>query len=255
MGRLQLCIVLGLALQIHLPEHVQSRLFTVLTKTRSALCLDGSNQLPATFISLEAERLTIVTCSNDFVLAAPQQTLERQQLGRDGDDGAWWLIRSARVDNGNAAVVRRESEAVSAGREGDRVDPTGRVIQELSANSVERQPLTPCTGIRSLVNALDEGREDSSMSIGRTGGKKNGIGVPGDARDGATNRLLQVLRHPPIVLLFEVTDRNNAVTGAHGKLGFIRRPTDKGRSSADSKQDQSWLVTGRGRLPDEGISI
>lgn len=77
MSRLELSIVFALAFQVHLPEHVQSRLLTVLTKTGSALGLNRANKLPARFTSLKLERLTVVTGGNDLIFAAPDQTLER----------------------------------------------------------------------------------------------------------------------------------------------------------------------------------
>lgn len=117
MSSLELGIILGLALQVHLPEHVQSRLLAVLTKTGSALGLNRANKLPAFFASLKLESLTVVTGGNDLVFAAPDQTLERQQLGRDSNNGPWCLVRGAGIDDSDAAVVRRKGKAVPAGRE------------------------------------------------------------------------------------------------------------------------------------------
>ena len=151
--------------------------------------------------------------------------------------------------------MRRESEAISAGREGNCVNPTSGVVQVLSTDGVEGQSLTPGTGLRSFVGALDEAGEDSRMRIRGTSSKKDRVGVPGDAGDGAADGLLQVLRDPPIVLLLEVADGNDTIAGADGKLGFVRRPAHKGRGPADSQQDQGRLVTGGRGFPNESITV
>src|SRR5690348_16822132 len=71
MDRLQLRVVLGLALQIHLPEHVQSRFLALVAKTRAPLDLHGAAQLPAVDAARKAESLAVVTGGNDLGLAVP----------------------------------------------------------------------------------------------------------------------------------------------------------------------------------------
>lgn len=95
---------------------------------------------------------------------------------------------------------------------------TGSLVQELSADGVEGQTLAPNGRSRSLVDTLDEGAENASVSIGAAEGKQDTVGVPGNAGDGAAERLLEVLGHPPVVLFLKVADSSNSGTAADGKL-------------------------------------
>jgi hypothetical protein len=187
---LKLSVILGLAFEIHLPEHIQSRLLTVLSQARAALLLNRASQLPATLTALEAESLTVVASSDDLILTGPDQTLERKLLSRDGDNSTGRLLRTRRVNDSNAAVVSSKRKAISAGRERDRVHPSGRVVQVLSTNGVEGESLAPNSRGRTRVHTLDEGGKDAGVSIGRSGSQKNGVGMPGNTGDGTTDRLL-----------------------------------------------------------------
>lgn len=62
---LQLGIILHLSFQIHLPEHVQSRLLTSIAQTRPSLRFQSSTQLPSLRAAFEAEGLTVVASSNN----------------------------------------------------------------------------------------------------------------------------------------------------------------------------------------------
>lgn len=253
--RLELSVVLGLALQIHLSEHVKGRLLAVLTQAGAALCLDGTSQLPTTLTSLEAEGLAVITGSNDLVLTGPDQTLERQLLSCDSDNSAGRLLRSRGIHNRDAAVVSSKGKAITARGERNRVNPASRVVKVLSTDSVEWESLAPNSGSRTGVHPLDEGGKDSGVGIGGAGGKEDRVRVPGNARDGAANGLLEMLGNPPVVLLLKVADGDDAVAGADGELGLGRRPAHKRGSSADSEQNESRLVTGRRGLPDQGVTV
>lgn len=222
MNRLELCVILDFSLEIHLSEHVQRRLLALLASASRALGLHGSDKLPASLAALETESLTIVAGSNDLVLSLPEQALERKKLGRDAQDGLRGLLRAAGVHNGDAAVMRSKGKSVSAGRKGHGVHPAGRVIQVFSADGVEGQSLAPDTRLGTLIDTLDKGRQHSGMGVGRAGGEEHGVGVPSNAGDGTADRLLQVFRNPPVVFLLKVANGNDAVTGAHGKLGLGR---------------------------------
>ena len=58
-GRLELGVRLGLALKIHLSEHVQSRLLAG-TPGFSSLILQRTGKLPSILISAETEGLTVL---------------------------------------------------------------------------------------------------------------------------------------------------------------------------------------------------
>jgi hypothetical protein len=255
MDRFELCVVLGFAFEIHLPEHVESRLFPVRAGTSRALGLDRAGELPTSFTTAEAESLAVVASGNDLILVVPDQALKRQHLRSDGNNSSRRLLWAARVYDGDAAVMRSKSEAVSTRRESYGVNPSSRVIQILAADSVKWQPLTPESRLRPLVNAFDEAGKDAGMRISRSSGQQNGVRVPVYAGDGASDGLLQVLGNPPVVLLLKVTDSNDAVARTDGKFGFGRRPAHKGSGTANSEEDKSRLISRRRRLPDQGVSI
>lgn len=58
-GRLELGVCLGLTLEIHLPEHVQSRLLAGTTGFTS-LFLQRAGKLPSILITVETEGLTVL---------------------------------------------------------------------------------------------------------------------------------------------------------------------------------------------------
>lgn len=165
------------------------------------------------------------------------------------------LLGCTGVDNSDAAIVSSEGKSVTAGREGHTLDPTSGVVQEFTTDGVERQTLTPSAGLGSGVDTFDEAGEHTGMGVGRSSGQKNGVRVPRKGCDCAADRLLQVLRDPPVVLLLEVTDSNHSSTGTDGKLLFRRRPAHKGCSAINSEKDQSGLPAGGSLLPDVGITV
>lgn len=148
-----------------------------------------------------------------------------------------------------------EGETVTTRRESDGVNPTSRVVQELSTDSVERDPLTPSGRLGAGIDALDEAGENTSVGIGRAGSKKDRIRMPGNTGDSAANWLLQVLGNPPVILLLEIADGNDAVAGTDGELVLVGRPADEGSSTADTEEDEGRLVSSRRRLPDESIPV
>ncbi|KAI6761613.1 hypothetical protein HG531_002166 [Fusarium graminearum] len=170
---LKLSVILSLALEIHLPEHVQSRLLTVLAQTRAALLLNGTSQLPATLAALEAESLAVVTSSDNLIFTGPDQTLERKLLSRDSNNSTRGLVGARGVNDSDAAVMSCKGKTVSAGGERNGVHPSSRVVQILSANGVEWETLAPNSRGRTSVHTLDEGGEDSRMSIGGSSSQKD----------------------------------------------------------------------------------
>jgi hypothetical protein len=64
-----------------------------------------------------------------------------------------------------------------------------------------------------VVSHLDVGGEDADLEVGGAGGEENVVGVPVHRRHRRLQRLLDVLRHPPVVLLVEVADGDNPRSG------------------------------------------
>ena len=132
-----------LALEIHLPEHVQCTLLALIRKSGPALRLQGASQLPARLVALEAVGLAVVSRSDDLILGAPDQRHKGQDLGADAKEGARGLLGAAGVDDGEGAVVGGKGEGVSRWRKRDAVDPACGVVQVFAAYSVEGEALSP----------------------------------------------------------------------------------------------------------------
>jgi len=254
-NRLELRVILGLASEIHLPEHVQSRVVPVVTEARSSLGLQRPTELPPLNATLEAESLAVVTSGNDLGLAIPDEAHEGQQLSVDADDGLGRLVGTAWIHDRDAAIVRSVCERIATRRKGHGVHPTGRVVHVLATHGIEGQALAPHTRIGAGVRALDEAREDARMSVRRPRRQQNRVRMPGHRGDGASDGLLEVLRHPPVILLLKVADGDQAVARADGELSLRRRPAHKRGGAVDAEEDEGGLVAlGRG-LPDERIAI
>lgn len=80
------------------------------------------------------------------------------------------------------------------------------------------------------------------MSIGRSCSEQDRVGVPGYTGDGGADGLLDVLGDPPVVLLFEVADGDQASTRTDCELGLGGSPANTGSSAVDAEKHQ-------GRLP------
>lgn len=59
-GRLELRVGGGLTLEVHLSEHVESRLLTSTTSAGARLVLQRSSKLPSILVTAETERLTVL---------------------------------------------------------------------------------------------------------------------------------------------------------------------------------------------------
>lgn len=198
---------------------------------------------------------TYVSCSDDLILAVPDQTVERQQTGGDVQHRARRLLWRARVHDSDAAVVSGESEGIAARGEADTLDPASSVVQEFTTDGVEGETLSPSARLRALVNTLDEAREDAGVGVGGARSQEHGVGVPGEGGDGTTDRLLQVLGDPPVVLLLEVADGDYAGSRADGELLLRGRPAHKGGGTVDAEQDEGGLPAGSGLLPNVSIAV
>ena len=133
-----------------------------------------------------------MTRRNDLILPAPDQRHKRHHLRSHRHDSTRGLFRCGRVDHGNGGVVRSVGKRVSGRREGNHVNPSPRRAGVLTANGAERKALSPDGGFGTLVNALDERREDTRVGVGGTGGEEHRVRVPGDGEGRRAQGLLEV---------------------------------------------------------------
>lgn len=200
--------------------------------------------------------MTHVSRAHDLGIGDPEEISKRQDLSADVEYGVGWLSLSSRVGYGNGGVVADKGEGISGGTESDVLDPPGGLVQKLARDSVEGQAFSPNAWLRSLVDALDEGAQDPGMSIGTAKGEEDTVGVPRDTGDGAAERLLQVLRDPPVVFLFEVADSSDTSTTTDGKLGLAWAPSHARGCSVDAQQDEGGTPCASGRgLPDISVAV
>ena len=193
--------------------------------------------------------------SNQFFFTIPNQAVEWQKTGGNVQHGSRRLLRGTRVHNSDAAVMASEGKYVSAGGEAHSVDPSSRVIQKFTTDSIERETLSPGARLRTGVDPLDKGRKDSSVRVGRSSSKQHRVRVPGKGSNSTSNRLLQVLRNPPVVFLFKVAYCDHTGSRTNGKLVLRWRPAHKCCSPVDSKEDQSRFPARRGLFPNVCVTI
>ena len=79
--------------------------------------------------------------------------------------------------------------------------------------------------------------------------------MPGYVSDRASDRLLHVLRHPPVVLGFEVADRDDARAGPHGEFGFRGGPAHARGGAVDAQKNESGLPALRAGFPDVCVAV
>ena len=145
------------------------------------------------------------------------------------------------------------------------------------------------------VDTLDIRRKDVCLALGRPGSEENVVGVPVDREHGRAERLLDVLRHPPVVFLVKVADGdgpgrismkptwddrlqpdarlllfvdNKEVqvlarigihdapgSRTHSKLVLLGTPLDTGSSPVDAQQHQRRLPPFGGLGPNIGVTV
>lgn len=79
--------------------------------------------------------------------------------------------------------------------------------------------------------------------------------MPCQSCDCATDGLLYVLGHPPVVLFLKIADCDQPSPRSNGELLLGRGPTDKSGGAVDTQKDKGGLPALRGGFPDVGISI
>jgi hypothetical protein len=132
------------------------------------------------------------------------------------------MIRSERHFDLCTPAPTDPSQTVAVRREADSVDPSITGTAVLGTERVERQTLTPRGRCRLLIQSLDVGRVNTGLHVGRAGGQENIVGMPFDTQHGGTDGLLQMLTHPPIIVLVKVADGNASGSTGHGKFVLLR---------------------------------
>jgi hypothetical protein len=188
-------------------------------------------------------------------------------------------------------IRTNEGENISRRGEGYVVHPSTVGTTELSADSSERQSVSPDRRFRprmsaayttlpisdhhSLrVDALDERREYISLGVCCSGREEHVVRVPVDRENSRSQRLLDVLGYPPVVLLVKGTDGDGSapvnttsqppttITGSNipsttgnSKLVLFRRPLDTGCGSVDTEEHKRGLPSGSSMGPYIGITV
>jgi len=171
---------------------------------------------------LQSVAFAIVPSGNDLTLRSPDKRGEWQELRGHADDSLRRQLRTSRIGNGDGRVVGDKGKRIAGRRKRNVVDPAGRGVQKLAAHGVEGQALAPHARRRPLVDAFDEAAKDARVAVRRARRQQHAVRVPAHARDRRPDRLLQLLRHPPVVLLFEMADGDQPSTRAGGELRFGR---------------------------------
>ena len=79
--------------------------------------------------------------------------------------------------------------------------------------------------------------------------------MPGDSGNSATDGLLQVLRHPPVVFFLKVANRDETSARTDSELSLGRSPADAGGSTVNAEEDESGFPTLGGGFPDVRIAV
>lgn len=201
------------------------------------------------------KRSAYISGTNNLAFADPQKVGERKNLRADVEDCVRRLALPSRICNGDCGIMAGKGEGVAGGTKGDTLDPPSRLIEKFARHGVERQALSPNAGLRTFVDTLDESTQDSGVAISASQGEQDVVWVPCDAGDCAAERLLQVLRDPPVVLFLEIADGGDTGTASDGKLGLARAPANTGGSPVDAEQDEGGTPCVAGSLPDVGVSV
>lgn len=183
-------------------------------------------------------------------LAAEERQVFRLELDRN--------VSTVCLRNVDRAVVANPANPVAIGREAHAMNPTtsgGRIL-ELGQHLPQGFLRTPSRRFRVLLDVLDVSGKHPNLVIGRTGHQQHIVRMPIQRCHRRTDRLLDVLRNPPIVLRLKVAHRNQPGAGSHRELVLQRRPTDARRSPVDPQQNQRRLPLAVVPLgPNVGIPI
>jgi len=192
-------------------------------------------------------RSAIVTTSYNRILGQEEEVAVGQRIQGESFD-----VTGIDINEVNARIVGGEGQAVARGRPGDLVDPSCGVV--FSEQLAEGELVTEGSISGVLVDTLDVGGEDASLEVRATGGQEDTVGMPSNTGDGRLV-LLDVLADPPIVILFEVADRDALGTAGYSEFLFIGRPLDVSGSAIDTQNYKSRLPLTILEVPYVGVTI
>ena len=179
-------------------------------------------------VHVEDERRAVVAGGDEAGVRHPDHGEEGQVAGLQLEDGH----ALGGVGHRERGVVPNPGEAVSIRGERDGVDPAAALkltrrriykdcsfFEKASSGQSENRPLThiqavgelsqelleghlaaPGRGGGLVLDVLDVAGEDADLEPGGASRDQTVVGVPVEGGDGALDRLLDVLGHPPIIL-------------------------------------------------------
>jgi len=151
-----------------------------------------------------------------------------------------------------SGILSGVTESVSRGRPCDGLYPAvgGGLGDELAEGSFGSHG----KGGGTLVDTLDESREDTCFIVSGSGGQQGVRRVPGDVSDGR-GVLLDVLGDPPIVIGLERADGDEVSATSDGELVLVRGPFDVSGGTVDSKNHKNGLPYVVGKSPHVSVTI
>ena len=79
--------------------------------------------------------------------------------------------------------------------------------------------------------------------------------MPSDGRDGASDGLLEVLGHPPVIFFLEIADGYDAGARTDGEFLLGGGPADECGGAVDAEEDEGGFPAGGGGFPYVCVTI
>ena len=135
------------------------------------------------------------------------------------------VLRSVR--HGDGAVVPDPGQLAAVTREADGVDPTSAILRvgELSHQISHRHPAAPGCGGRLVFDLPDVAGVDANLEVRGPGSEQDVVGVPVKTGHGGLQRLLDVFRHPPVVVFLVITHGDDLGATPHSELVLLGAPS------------------------------
>ena len=174
-------------------------------------------------LEVEGDGDTVVTGSEELGASQPGE-------GQHGQEVRPQLHHHhvlAGVRHGDGAVVPDPGQLAAVTREADGVDPTSAVLRvgELSHQISHRHPAAPGCGGRLVFDLPDVAGVDANLEVRGPGSEQDVVGVPVKTGHGGLQRLLDVFRHPPVVVFLVVTHGDDLCATPHSELVLLGAPS------------------------------